>query len=739
MCGLAGIARIGAPELTAPSDSVLRRMLTAVAHRGPDESVLFQKGPVGLGFARLSLVDLVGGGQPLQTEDGSLVLIANGEIYNHKDLAAGLARGTRLRTRSDCEVLLHLYRRDGESFLDRVRGMFALVLWDRDRGRLVFARDRFGIKPLFYHRNAERVVFGSEIKALFEDEATPRSVDWERALADPLMSGSTALECEPTHAWFHEIELVPAATIVTFDLATGGSAEHEYWKFPHYDGDFAGSEADLVKTYGEALQRSVSESETADVEVGLFLSGGIDSAAVAALAVSKPQTFTALNASTLINGDAEHGHRVASLLGLANHQVLIDADHVPTAHEWKNHLWLLETPLAGPESYYKREIYRYVAKYQPQIKGMLLGAGSDEFNGGYTAPIAQGGDWQYFLDNIVDMAVQAQLRSRPELAGWWNQSGPALLAADRLEPPGTEGIHSKAYSGHFRMKYRDVQLYNCWHEDRTAAGSGIEARVPFLDHRLVEIAAAVPERLRPSLIWDKQILRRALEGALPAELRFRPKVPFFYGDGVAYTYRMFARMLAKHDNALIEEALQSPGARTYLDATGIRATTADLNARPGAGNVEFLLNVVNLALLEQMADELPKPPASTTCPAVSPGLRIADWDAQAPEIEARVLRRPEPDSTWTVALCESAQLLQDVRSPADYALSIAGTLEYVIDATEHGEWLDVLRRLDGERPLVAILDDAGVPIDAVWDLIVDSLRDGVLVLVDGGKDENDTH
>ncbi|MEV4330988.1 asparagine synthase (glutamine-hydrolyzing) [Streptomyces sp. NPDC049597] len=726
MCGLAGTARWGGGELPAAADSLLRRMTRTIAHRGPDETEFFRSGPVGLGFVRLSLVDPEGGGQPLSTEDGSLVLIANGEIYNHRELAAGLPAGTRLRTGSDCEVLLHLYRRDGLSFLDRVRGMFSVVLWDRDRGRLVFARDRFGIKPLYFHANRDRVVFSSEIKALFEDPDCPRELDWERALSDQQMTGNLVLDDAPPHAWFKDIELAPAASILTFDLVSGERRSHRYWSFPEFDGSRTGSESDLVRSYAEALAASVRDCQMADVEIGLFLSGGIDSAAVAALAGIKPRTFTALNGSTLENRDAEWAHRTAAGLGLVNHQVLQDTAAVPGTEEWKRHLWQMETPLAGPETYYKYELYRHVGAHAPEIKAMLLGGGSDEFNGGYSSSLAGGGDWSDFVANTGRMGVRWDQQRRPELGAWWDQPGLPLVRAEALRAA-AGGSRPDAYEMLFRTKYRDVQLYNCWHEDRTAAGNGIEARVPFLDHRLVEIVAAVPQALRPALIWDKQILRRGLAGVLPDEVVNRPKIPFFYGSGVAHTYRAFARMLGQQGGLLLEEALSGPGARQYLDADNIRAMVRRIENDPRSGYVEFPLRAVNLGLLESMAADLPQPLVSAPGAAIPRAVPITDWDRQAAEITALVVRRPAVDPQAVLARAEELLLLRSPDEPTTWYLAVEGSIEYVVDESEEPDWIPLLQALDGVRPLADVVSALGLELKPFEPLLAEALEAGLLL------------
>ena len=538
MCGLAGIALAGGGPLRGPSGELLRRMLRSVAHRGPDGSSFHHDDRVGLGFARLSLVDPVGGGQPLSTADGSLVLIANGEIYNHRELAAGLPRESRPRTGSDCEVLLYLYKRDGINFLDNVQGMVSLVLWDRENNRLIFARDRFGIKPLFYHQDSRRIIFGSEIKALFEDPSCPRELDWQGALSDQILNSSLRFEDGMVDSWFKGIHLVPAASILTFDLVSGTHSTHQYWSFPRFDGTRTGAEEELVRRYGEILADSVADCGTADAEIGLFLSGGIDSASVAALAPSKPMTFTALNASTIANGDAEYGHRIAGWLGLGNDQIAFDSESVPTPAEWKRFLWLMETPLAGPEAFFKSEMYRYVSAHYPHIKGMTRRRRRRIQRGLHRPDSGRRRLERVHRQLAPDGRARPAPRDGPR--GLVGARDRALISVSAMRSAMDENARDP-YEMLFRWKYRDVQLYNCWHEDRSAAGSGFEARVPFLDHRLVELVAAVPEPLRPALIWDKQILRRAMCGILPPQVIERPKIPFFYGEGVRHTYQMLVQ------------------------------------------------------------------------------------------------------------------------------------------------------------------------------------------------------
>lgn len=701
MCGLAGLARLGDRSSDADPGGLVTAMTDAVAHRGPDgHAYSTVPGNVRLGFTRLSLVGLESGGQPLVTEDDSLLLIANGEVYNHQELEAKLPAGTRMRTRSDCEVLLHLYREHGPRFLDDVRGMFALVLWDRRSNELVMARDRFGIKPLYYHQDAERILFASQVTALFEDPATPREVDWEGALGDQLVSAAPRFSEAGLTSWFKDVHLVPGGSVLTFDLGTGSVREHRYWELPVFRADESLTAEDFVVAYRAALESSVHDCEMADVEIGLFLSGGVDSAAVAALTRCRPHSFSALNASTLANGDAEFSSRIAARLGLDNDQVLFDTGGQPTPEQWTDFLWLLETPLAGPEAFYKHEMYRYVRATAPGIKAMLLGGGADEFNGGYSTSFSDSG-WDEFHDALGSMQMRSTLDARPEISAWWTPDGSLVRGAKLRELAGSPA--GDPYEAFVRWKYRDVQLYNCWHEDRTAAGSGIEARVPFLDHRLIELGAAIPPGLRPELVWDKQILRRAVADVLDPEFAQRPKVPFFYGPGVQHTYRSFARMLLADSGQLLDRATSGRQAMEFLDADALRAAARLAAERPSPGQLELLLRAVNLGLLEDLASSAPHQHHHGRTPAPLPErVVITDWAADADVVGERVSAGTVLDPGAVVSLGEEVLLLRNGADEQEWYVAVGGQIEFVVDEVEDHAWLAFLRAIDGQRVLGAL-------------------------------------
>ncbi|MFI1365722.1 asparagine synthase (glutamine-hydrolyzing) [Streptomyces griseochromogenes] len=725
MCGIAGIARIDGNDLSQEADSLLAAFAHTLAHRGPDDRRILREGPVGMAFNRLSLVDPDNGAQPLVSADGKVVLIANGEVYNHRELAAGLP-GVRLSTGSDCEVLLYLYQRDGLRFLDQVNGMFAFVLWDKERQVLLLGRDRFGIKPLYFHRNRARVVFASEIKALFSDAATPRRLDWNRALGEYDMNATPVFAHGRVTTWFEDIELVPPGVIVELSLKDGTSAEHRYWQLPQPDATSDLSDDEYATVFRDLLAASVADCATADTDLGLFLSGGIDSAAVAALAPgSTLQTFTALTPGTVLNGDARGGHRTAELLGLPNHQVLIGSDRLPGPQEWRDLVWLAETPLVGPEIFYKSELHRFARRHFPDIKGMLLGAAADEINGGYTPQFAgEGGDWDDFESNLRDLYRRQALERNPKLGHWWEHNGVPLLNDAAIDP--STPYADDPYTGYFTWQYRTLEQYNVWHEDRTAAGVGTEARVPFLDHRLVELVARIPARRRAALVWDKRILREAMKGVLPEEVRTRPKGYFFYGEGARHTNRFFTRLLAQNGAELLEQALSTENARRHLDADGMRTALGELSRSPNTNNVELLLRLVNLGLLDVMTAQLPAPPVEAAPRPQPVELRVTDWDQEARDIVAQVVTEPEIPRQTVYALADNALLVTAPTLPDTWFVVVDGGFEYEISATDDAAWLALLRTLDGTLTLAEALTKTGVEFTDVAELFHEALAVGLV-------------
>lgn len=703
MCGLGGVARIGHDQQLRPVDrQVLTRMLATLAHRGADETNVVERGAVGFAFTRLALVGVDSGNQPLLSPRGDVALMANGEVYNHVELAKGLSDYAP-RTRSDCEVLVPLYQQHGPDFLDDVRGILAVALHDSVRQQLVFAVDPFANKPMFYTVVDGLLVFGSEIKALFDHPEVRPRVDWTGALFEQGFVNYPAITTDPANTWFEGVLKIEAGTVVTIDLVTGRSTAHRYWQ-PEFEPPDAGAPAGLamrprtpeeyVQGYRDLLFSSVEDSLMSEVGLGLFLSGGIDSAAIAAIASelgSPLTTFTVATEATILNGDVAASVAVAQHLGIENTIATLDVDDVPSVADWTSLLWLMESPLASPEQYYKFSLHRIAKQRDPNLKAMLLGAGADEFNGGYSHLLGRGAGWRAFIDQLATVAA-----ARSDPAGrWWNSAlhrrlmTPALLAGAAPADP---------YAAYVRWKYRDVQQYNCWLEDRCAAGNGIEARVPFLDRRLTDLSTQLPDELRPALLWDKQMARQAVRGLLPDEIIFREKKPFFDGRTARFAHQTIRAMLRQDDGALVQQALGGPRMRDYIEPGALRA--AVLGHPPSPIHAEVLLRIVNLGLLDCAAEQLPGP-------FVPQHVHLRAKPTPAAEM-ARAFATVVPHPGAVLSFGPTTVFAQHAGEPTQWLLIDEHRVVFTIDESAVPTWVAFLRAVDGRTSIGDIAAAVGV-------------------------------
>ena len=325
MCGITGIADLISPV----HPEVLMRMTNTLRHRGPDDESYYIPAPkaggvaVGFGFRRLAIIDLSGGRQPMSNEDGALWIVCNGEIYNHADLRPGLeARGHTFRTRSDIEVLLHLYEEHGPDCVTKINGMFALAIWDAKNQTLFLARDRLGKKPLYYRDTPERLIFGSEVKALLPHPDCPRELDAGN------LSKYLAYEYVPSpHCIFKGIHKLPAGHWLTWKH--GQTRLHRYWDVKFSNGSDQRPEDEIAEELGERLKEAVRLRLISDVPLGVFLSGGIDSSSVVAMMAElmpPPQIKTfAIGFDEKSFDESGHARRVAGFFGTDHREQILQS------------------------------------------------------------------------------------------------------------------------------------------------------------------------------------------------------------------------------------------------------------------------------------------------------------------------------------------------------------------------------------------------------------------------------
>lgn len=495
MCGIAGIWGNGS----------IQPMIDILAHRGPDEEGSYVDGDVKLGIRRLKVIDLVTGSQPIYNEDKSMVIVFNGEIFNYRDLKSELISfGHEFKTKTDTEVIIHAYEQWGEDCLDRFNGQFAFCIYDGKK--LFIARDRMGEKPLYYSFVNRRFLFASEIKAVLTQMDTGPDIDENFWVFDAAVLGRTI---------FKDIHELQPATCLTFDGKQ--LTRRKYWEIPK-EATLDLPEPKLVGMLQDLLEDSVQLRMHADVPVGLFLSGGLDSAGIACLA--KPEIVFSCRFDMGEKFDEFHFAKI-----VADHikaeQVVVSPTAEDMRRELSNIVWSLDQPIATASSLSE---FMLAKAAKSQVKVILGGQGADELFGGYI---------RYLLMNVEnELAAQPELASYHSLAKFfWSPhlfDDPARRyyhLIHRANP-----VHDDPYfqivSSFFSrqpalinaMGLTDINLSLpslITMNDRAAAASGIENRCPFLDHRIVEFAYRLPPEFKLREFRTKYILRKALKGIVP--------------------------------------------------------------------------------------------------------------------------------------------------------------------------------------------------------------------------------
>jgi len=562
MCGINGIAFSSKSGRTI-NRATLERMRDVITHRGPDEEGFFVDGAVGLGHRRLSIVDVAAGHQPMTNEDGSLHIVYNGEVYNHADYRDELeARGHVYQTHCDTETILHLYEEHGVNCVDYLRGMFAFAIWDQRQKQLFIARDRLGVKPLYYvHTNDGSLYFGSEIKTLLEAGAFKPRINYE-GLPDYLANHATSGE----DTLFQGVKrLLPGHLMVWRD---GELRVSRYWdvSFAKY-ADENRSDKDYIDEWRELFRTSVRLRLMADVPLGMFLSGGIDSSAIAAVMsgmVSEPiKTFSVAFKEREAN-ELEYARLVSEAFKTNHHEIVVSPEDFFT--NLPKLVWHEDEPLAHPSSV---ALYFVSLLASRHVKVVLTGEGSDELLAGYARykktilNLALGSRYRSLtpaslrrvLRRQIEVMPVARLRQKllrsflavePDIESIYfdnfavfpRQLQPELLSAQTKEQVATAdpyvGLREVQKQGDAtslldRLLYADIKTY--LHEllmkqDQMSMATSIESRVPFLDHKLVEFTSGLPERLKLRGWTTKYVLRESMKGLLPETILTRPKMGF---------------------------------------------------------------------------------------------------------------------------------------------------------------------------------------------------------------------
>ena len=556
MCGISGIYCSGSSQ---PIDyQSVNQMLKVIEHRGPDDHGYYQDDNFAVGFRRLSIIDLSTGHQPMVNEDASVVTVCNGEIYNYKDLRDELVKkGHSFRSTSDVEVIVHLYEEYGEDFISRLRGMFAIVVWDATEKKLILGRDRIGIKPFYYSSTANQIIFSSEIKSII---AYP---GFERRVATQSLSDLLCLKYIPTpHTLFDGIMALRPGYIMVCS-ADGNIKEKQYWDMDFENKiEVAGtSEEELVERLSDLLLESVQSHLMSDVPFGAFLSGGIDSSLIVAMMskfLNQPVKTYSVGFKDSPISELPYAHQVAKIYGTDHNDVLVSG--IDLINLMEPVVWHLDQPIGDAPSLAMYKLSMFASQ---DVKMVLTGEGGDELFGGYARYLGEK-FYPYFrlLPTILKKAA-LQLGNRmpnmrrqkialnalcedntiARLSNWFvllNYDMRRKLVTDNFykkvsdfsgTTPFANQLAGKTFNNQLdKMLYVDTKLWLVddllARGDKMTMAASLEGRVPFLDHKLVEFASSLPPGLKVRGFEGKYLLKKVAEKWLPRDLVYRKKEGF---------------------------------------------------------------------------------------------------------------------------------------------------------------------------------------------------------------------
>lgn len=601
MCGIAGGVDFARPF----DERLLHRMCRVMEHRGPDSRGVHVEGGLGLGVQRLAVIDVDGGHQPIFNEDGTVAVVMNGEIYNHLELRQRLLRaGHRFTSRTDTEVLAHLYEEHGDALVEHLRGMFAFAIWDGRRRRLLCARDRVGKKPLFWTRQGDRVLFASEVRSLLQAPELSREID-PRAIDAYLALGYVP---HPLSA-FREVGKLPPASTLSVD--TRKVEVRRYWRLDYSRKRAGVPIAELEEQLRSELREATRIRLMSDVPVGAFLSGGIDSSAVVAMMAhesSRPVRTFSIGFEDREFDETSHARTVAERFGTDHQEFVVTPEAISIMPTLARHYGEPFADASAIPSFYLAELT------SREVTVALNGDGGDEAFAGYGRYLRQARI--DYLDRLPRFARRSFGRLAAtddglDARGWqgrarriartlasepWQRYAMTLTAFDserrrRLLSPQflsrlegweaedtlrDEWMASSAGDPIDRMLDVDIETYLPGDLlpkiDIATMAYSVEARSPFLDHRLMEFAASVPAELKLARGTGKRLLKAAMRGILPDDVLDRPKMGF----GVP-----LARWFREELRDLPAERLLDPSAtaRGYLQTTEIERLVSEHHDR----------------------------------------------------------------------------------------------------------------------------------------------------------------
>jgi asparagine synthase (glutamine-hydrolysing) len=615
VCGICGVIQVGGAARRVVGPEVLDRMTDAMLHRGPDDRGTHLADGVALGVRRLSIVDVAGGHQPVFNEDGAICAVQNGELYNHGEIRSELRRdGHTFASRCDTEILPHLYERDRENFPKRLRGMFGLCVWDAGQRRAVVARDRLGIKPLYYAHHEDLVVFASELKSVLLSGLVSSEIDYE-AIDAYLSLGFFPGPLTPLRA---VRKLLPGHVLI---VDPNGVRTQAFWKYPPPQVSSTLTLADQASRLVELLEESVRLRLMSDVPLGAMLSGGLDSSVIVALmARNMGEPVKTFSVGFFEDGDGNEcadARLVAERFSTDHHELQLS--YTDATVDFAELIWHLDEPLADLSSLGFHALSRLAAE---SVTVALSGQGADELFGGYSkhraaTVAAVWGRVPRPLRRVGLVAAHhgpARVRRMARTLEAVDSAERLLAMSGRLD----DGSRKVLYRGPMaevtgraarnviariadgvpddplpttlfidgQLALVDDMLH---YFDKTSMAHSLEVRVPFLDHHVVEYAATVPANQKVRRLETKVLLKYAARGLIPDQIIDKRKLGFFAGSASGW-------LRSQADRLLVDYLLaSSPRIGEFLDAVEVRRLV-DKHLRGSDDDTQLILSLLMLEI-----------------------------------------------------------------------------------------------------------------------------------------------
>lgn len=639
MCGIAGLLNL--KNLPAPDPSLIIRMLDSIAYRGPDEARIYRDNYIGLGCARLSIVDPLMGKQPMSNEDGTVWVVLNGEIFNHGELRERLlAKGHRFVSHSDSEVLAHLYEADGPDLFRHLNGQFAFAIWDSRTRTILIGRDRFGICPLFYTLSAGRLLFASEIKGVFADSSIGRELDLQGL--DQILTFWTTVGAKTT---FKNVSSLPPAHYLQANAQ--GVSIFKYWEFATPTAEVEAKalgprETDnSIEGLRDLLERSVSLRTRGDAPVGAYMSGGLDSSTISQIASQQHGTLKTYSIRFKDPACDEHIYQqvMSSALKSDHHEIEITESEI--ASTFPEVVWHAESPLirTAPVPLFLLSS----AVKRSGLKVVLTGEGADELLLGYDLYKAVRATRRAKSGNTMENDLLRDILDRDPFYHPENErlafTHPRELFSKWLPLcEGFWGVHEARWRNMSRVKRhysedvrRELSKYEprddlnaCLPKDflsmpeasraqildystllggyllssqgdRMSMGNSVEQRFPFLDHNIAEYLSTIPSSLKIHKEDEKYLLKKAMAPTLPKEITQRRKMSYT-APGLR---SFFKRRPSYFDHLLSKEAIVSAG---YFDSTSVSnlIQQTENNLSPGSDYYSALVPILSTQILHNL-------------------------------------------------------------------------------------------------------------------------------------------